>query len=259
MRLGPHQEVKWAVDVDYPLHRYRQEYWDAINWSRQVRLKGAKRNLSNDPIAQTHLRWLKRGIHFDRANPQSYASVALIYLYYFEDTEQALEWAFRSLNASPFVPDMTDAIALIRRIQLIKDQKTESFFQNLEKNDNDLFLEISHHNERMIWKWAESDIEKMVKIIRKHNVKLVILDYPPIPRTPFQKREIDNVLEKVSKRNQIPFLSIYNLFSHLGADDHFMQKHYWEQFGVLDEHPNGAGYKVIAEEVYAFIMNERLL
>ncbi len=91
------------------------------------------RHVSNDLIALKHLRWLKRGIRFDQNNPQSYASIAVIHFYYCNDPMQALAWASHSLKAQPYVPDMTDAIALIRRIQIIDNKKISSFFRNLEK------------------------------------------------------------------------------------------------------------------------------
>ncbi len=259
LRLGPHQKELSAAEVEYPLHRYRDEYWQAIIWSHIVRSTKIPRNQQNEQLAQTHLRWLKRGILFDSFNPQSYASIALIYYYYYNNYEEALAWAVKGLKANPNVYDMTDSIALIRVLQKNTEIKHQELLKKYEADYPQIFKTLAFENDPRLWEWAKSDLEKMIDIIKNRKIKLLLLDYPPIPRFPLVKRPIDEVIKDLSVQKQLPFLSLHDVMKQKSSQPSFFKDHYWEKFGVLDEHPNSKGYGLIAHEIYQYIQNKKNL
>ncbi len=259
LQFGPHRKELSAAEVEYPLHRYRDEYWQAITWSHIVRSTKILQTQPNDQLAQIHLRWLKRGILFNSFNPQSYASIALIYYYYYNNFEEALVWAVKGLKVNPNVYDMTDSIALIRVLQKNAKTKHKDLLKKYEADYPQFFKTLAFENDPRLWGWAKSDLEKMIDIIQKRSIKLLLLDYPPIPRHPIEKRPIDEVIKELSKQKQLPFLSLHDVMKQKSSQPSFFKDHYWEQFGILDEHPNSKGYGLIAHEIYQYIQNEKKL
>ena len=259
LRFGPHQKELSAAEVEYPLHRYRDEYWQAITWSHVVRSTKTEKNSTNDQLAENHLRWLKRGILFDSFNPQSYASIGIIYYYYYGNFDEAIKWAVLGLKVNPYVYDMTDSIALIRVLQKTTDPKNIDLVKKYEQDFPQIFKTLAFENDPRLWEWAKSDLEKMITIIKNKKIKLLLLDYPPVPRLPLTKRPIDDVIKKLATEHQIPFLSIYDVFSSRSSQTNFFKEHYWEQFGVFDEHPSAQGYGLIAHEIYQYLNKEKLL
>lgn len=92
---------------------------------------------------------------------------------------------------------------------------------------------------------AGYDIEEMVKICRKNDIKVVICDYP------ICDHHLNNIQMNISRKLDIPFVENCAVFQALPNLKDYLWQDNW--------HPNDKGYKLVAENIYNCILDYRLI
>jgi lysophospholipase L1-like esterase len=101
-------------------------------------------------------------------------------------------------------------------------------------------------------RWRESDIREIVRIIRERGVALILQNYPPFPGN--RERLVNRILRTIARDEAIPFVDNERLFMKMIEDG----QRYADLFQTNDVHGhcNHRGYRVMAEHVYAAIVEE---
>lgn len=138
-----------------------------------------------------------------------------------------------------------DLVAAIFRKKLennseIKDKLLMDYFL-LFKNIQD-----SYKNERIELRLRQ-DLEEIVSLCKKNNIKLIIQNYPfPYPMA-------DIVLKDIATKYSIPFVRNNKVFSEL------LSKEKKEAYFLNDSHCTPLGYQVMAENIYNVLLSANML
>ena len=98
-----------------------------------------------------------------------------------------------------------------------------------------------NYNTRIFWQVGEYDLREMIKICKINNIKIIICNYP---RTDiYFQREL-------AKKFSIPFVDNFGLFKSLPNAEEYLSDKY---------HPNDRGYKLVAENIYNCILENKLI
>lgn len=96
-------------------------------------------------------------------------------------------------------------------------------------------------------KIAEYDIREMIKICNNHRIKIIMCSYP-MDTLPNQ---LYYVQIKIAKELSIPFVDNKLLFRRLPNINEYLSSDGW--------HPNDKGYKLVAENIYNCILDNKLI
>jgi lysophospholipase L1-like esterase len=119
-----------------------------------------------------------------------------------------------------------------------KGHKYESIQETaiLEKQCNfDIFDKIAYY-----------DLKEMIKICNRNKIKMVISSYP--------RRAVGGIYSiqnKISREFNIPFADNYLFFKKTANTKEYISSDGW--------HPNGKGYKLVAENIYNCILNNNII
>ena len=74
----------------------------------------------------------------------------------------------------------------------------------------------------------------------------VYIDDKLFPGTPLQYENYNEVIKKLSKKYDIPYIDLYHTFGALVAENGWSSVYNYDHF-----HPNGGGYEVMAQLIAA--------
>lgn len=124
----------------------------------------------------------------------------------------------------------------------------KKYSEKLEKD-----AEKTHHlieekygldNHYIFNKIAEHDISEMIKICKVNNIRIIICSYPL-----GGDMELRLIHKNLSKKFEVPFVDNYIIFEALPNKKDYLSFAY---------HPNEKGYKLIAENIYNCITENKL-
>lgn len=95
----------------------------------------------------------------------------------------------------------------------------------------------------------EYDLSGIFNLIKRKNIKVVLQTYSNYPRRPM----INTAIRKISEEYNIPLVDNEKIFEKKGEDVDI------KSFFVPDGHCNAQGYRIIAENVYATLVNYNLI
>ncbi len=121
-----------------------------------------------------------------------------------------------------------------------------------------LFLKNETYEMRESVKLFTKLIEEINKICIKKNIKLVIVNLPikmqfdnTMNNNNFDQKKIANILKKITNKNKIYYLDLYPLFKE--SEDP-------TSYYISDEfHLNENGHKFVSEEIYKFLIKNKLI
>ena len=109
-------------------------------------------------------------------------------------------------------------------------------------------------DDRLILKWAESDIWKIIDLCHSKKIRVVLLNYPLSYNFFIYEKRLNSAIRSIATEYSIPFVDIEKSFDMLGDN-----KKYFFQEGEPGKHPNEKGYKLIAFEVLEVILKNNLI
>jgi tetratricopeptide (TPR) repeat protein len=101
--------------------------------------------------------------------------------------------------------------------------------------------------------WIASDIKIMVQKAQKAGAKVLLQNYPY--RKYNGALETNKILRQVAQTDSIPFVDNELIFQKMQFQKDDLKKY----FGFDKNHCNEKGYKVIAENLYGFIIDNKLI
>lgn len=99
--------------------------------------------------------------------------------------------------------------------------------------------------------WAIADIKEAISRISSLGIEYVILNYPP---SPYKKRLLDEKIRDLAQAENYKFIDTTKHMA--GVVDGLPDKEhlsFYAQRGVADEHLNGKGYAILAEELADYL------
>lgn len=101
--------------------------------------------------------------------------------------------------------------------------------------------------EKEILEWLQCDIEKIIYLCKKKNIKLFMQNYP------FPYHAVNKLLRQIAEKNNIMFIDNYSVFEKMT-----------EQYGFgkyfLDfDHCTEEGHKIIADNVYSALIKNKIM
>jgi lysophospholipase L1-like esterase len=133
---------------------------------------------------------------------------------------------------SGFIPEPEDPEEAIRIRRARADELSKAIFKTCRA---EIFNEI-----------AEYDISEMLEICRMHKIEAIMCSYP---MNGFMN--IRAVQERLSRKFDIPFVDNYTIFKSLPSTRDYISLDGW--------HPNDKGYKLVAENIFDCILEERII
>jgi len=147
--------------------------------------------------------------------------------------------AFSFLRQSKY-----DANYVLKNFQRILKEHPELIKNHLFVNYYNFFKDQKTWEKR-IYMWLEQDLEDIVKLCKKHNIKLIAQNYP------YWYTIANRVLKKVAKKNSLIFVNNYPVFNRLvsiyGIEEYFFD----------DNHCTFKGHRIMAENIYNALGLER--
>jgi lysophospholipase L1-like esterase len=202
----------------------------------------------------------KKGIDLYPDDPRNYNSIGLIY--FLEDNYgEALEWFIKAVESNSDL-DIKGGNRGYQYIRFVRgaykgaeeseiNKKVDNFVQEIKRKDPEHIENLFFLSDSEITNWLKSDIDEIVRIIRKEGIKIILQNYPYDPQA--GARFIDPVLRKTANDLSIPFVDNELIFLEMmnnGAkrDDYFSP----------DYHCNARGYEIMAKNVYNKIIEEKI-
>lgn len=113
------------------------------------------------------------------------------------------------------------------------------------KYDIDFFL--NEYDE--VTRWAIDDIDQMIAILTQQNISYVLLNYPPPVKL---SRPLDDAIRSHAKFMNYNFIDTRHNLEKFFKMPHVNKKSFYA-FDGNDEHPNGSGYALMAEEIANYV------
>jgi len=189
------------------------------------------------------LNWFREGINIDPSFSENYMAIGWLY-YRQKLLEKALPWFMKALEINPSDPHCYDGIAQIFSQLFLYEEAIDFFRKEKARNPvaKDFLLMFKLNNERLIERkinrWVQVDIAKIISICAKHNIKIILQNYP------HEIGLFDEVRRKVADKHGIPFVDHKRVFSRILEEGGSREQHF-----VPDEHPNARGYGVMAANI----------
>ena len=199
------------------------------------------------------------------ADSLSYHALGHLYLD-LREMDEALRWFTKGLRANPEDFSFCLEIAQVFQAQG-KTREGAQYFEKLSWKypmARDFYLEIreqGYHYEALtenpgirdqkIREWIASDIEKMILLCKLNHSRVMLLSYPRLLSFPHLKIRC---LEKIARKENVPFVDNYHLFGEFWRRGEPTAKYI-----LPDSHCNELGNRIIAEHVYKIIVKENLL
>jgi lysophospholipase L1-like esterase len=117
----------------------------------------------------------------------------------------------------------------------------------------DKYLEI---NNTKIFDWIKSDLELIIQICKDNGIRLILMNYPYQNETniAIHLRPVNNIIELVAKKNSINLINNKKNFDALGRNS----IEYYEPINQ-GYHPNEKGYKLMADDIYNYLIKNKLI
>ena len=136
-------------------------------------------------------------------------------------------------------------------LNLYKGQWDRSYIEG----DKPLDMEIKEWTEavpEIFCRLTEYDISEMIKICKINNVKTLICNYP-MGGWSLMKHDLglDVIQREVASKLNVPFVDNYTFFKRLPNLEDYLCRDRW--------HPNGKGYKLLAQNIYNCILENELI
>ncbi|MBN2407370.1 MAG: tetratricopeptide repeat protein [Elusimicrobia bacterium] len=120
-----------------------------------------------------------------------------------------------------------------------KDKNITSFIRYFENKDK---------WEKRLEKWIYADLEKMIRICRQNDIRIIIQNYPL--ESPVANRAIGKIVSRYS----LPLVDNLEVFNNLWKNGGQKENYFLE-----DGHCTARGNRVMAENVYAALIRERII
>lgn len=147
-------------------------------------------------------------------------------------------------NASLYAPTIAKERAKIMRRQ---------FMDFLNQNYSDYIDIVREDAQQFVGRWVESDIKKMLGLIKKYGANPVLINYPPPPEG--NQRPVDALLRNFAYKNKTQFVDVEKFFLDFWQNPKNQKKDFHEnRASGLSEHLNGAGYKLMAQQIYESLL-----
>jgi tetratricopeptide (TPR) repeat protein len=162
--------------------------------------------------------------------------------------KEALPWFMKALELDPSNIDCYDGIAQVYAELGLYSEAVDFFRKEKARNPaaNDFLLMFKIKKQERIGEevieWVQENIGRIISVCAKHNVKIILQNYP-------DEFRIDDVLRKVAKRYGIPFVNHNQVFTQI-SEKRASHEEYREEYFLPDGHPNAQGYGVMAMNVY---------
>lgn len=101
--------------------------------------------------------------------------------------------------------------------------------------------------EEDILEWLQADIEKIIDICRKKDIKLIIQNYP------FPYHAVNNLLRQTAEKNNIIFIDNYSVFEKIAEEDGY------DKYFLDFDHCTPEGHRIIADNVYAALAENKVI
>ncbi|MBL7197054.1 MAG: hypothetical protein ISS47_03030 [Candidatus Omnitrophica bacterium] len=184
------------------------------------------------------------------------------------EKEEALQLFKKIMKIDPnsdlFIYQISDFLEHVNRTMGFSEEEQKKYDPNLvmadflkwiENNQKDKLLneyflffqsiQKSYKNEEIKNRLRE-DLEEIVDICRKNNIKLIVQDYPfPYPMA-------DIALRDIAAEHSLPLVRNSKVFSELLA------KERKEAYFLTDTHCTPLGYQIMAENIYKVIFSENI-
>jgi lysophospholipase L1-like esterase len=92
----------------------------------------------------------------------------------------------------------------------------------------------------------QDNLEELVRLARDRRLPLILMSYPAQLKRSFYVTA-SRVLERVAKESRTPFVDLRTEFSRRCSDPEC------REFLFPDQHPNAAGYRIVADGVFQTI------
>lgn len=128
----------------------------------------------------------------------------------------------------------------------VDEERINARLKKAGKLRNFLIKKYGPHFLDICYKIAEHDISEMIKICKANNIRAIICSYPAEA-----ERDLALIHKRLSQKFEVPFIDNYSLFKTLPNKSEYFSPDGW--------HPNAKGYKLIAENIYNFIIENKLI
>lgn len=194
-----------------------------------------------------------------------YIDIAKIIFYFQEDYDTVFRWLEECIEK---YPDNASEFYVVRANFYLCLQDYDKVLQCMakltdEKSRLDLFFEIGlkrdilvdggsgiyfkdfikmlrnakkHSNEIKLW--AASDIDEIIKLCKKEEIRIIIQNYPI-------KSDMNIILERVARKHLVPFVDNRLVFRNL-----LSEREEQNDYFVSDGHCNNKGYAIMAENIF---------
>jgi len=132
---------------------------------------------------------------------------------------------------------LSDIIALLRDAAKKSNQNISVYIELLTK-------ENAEHN---IENWIKFDIERIVKICQRAEIKVILQNYPTEEVT-------SEAIKEVALKYNIPFVDNFQIFNELWKNGEKPEDYYQP-----DRHCRDKGYAVMAENIYNKLLEDKML
>ena len=185
--------------------------------------------------------WIEKGLENDSNNTENRYDLSLLRKFYINYYRQNPDFSFdvnlfskldSLIRKYPFDYSMFDSL----------DNKYK--FYNYSNTYYYRLKEMKKNNYDKIREWLNSDLQKIVDLVKESNSKLIIQNYPlPINANEFQPIA-NEILKDIATKNKVPFVDNAKIFN-LQVD----QKESFFQSIYEGDHPNEKGYGLMARNI----------
>jgi len=214
------------------------------------------------------IKWLEEGIKIDNKYGILYFQIGKA-CFIENRINESKQWLKKGIELEPLCLDFYDYISEIEQntsnLNKLSGNNTmffsyndtidlKRFFYRLatpveETGHINGFHKYLNNNTKLISEWVKSDVERIIKICKKNNVKIILQNYP-INHFPPPDLPANYVLNDIASNSDIPFINNVELFCKLGE----FQKSYF----VPDGHCNNKGYGLMAKNLYNKIIEMKI-
>lgn len=192
-------------------------------------------------------KWFRKGIEINPEDVKCYCEVTRIYVLRHE-YNKADEFVAEAIGLCPKYRNN-----FIMNYMLIRDYEgKKAFLDRLSKKCllwDDYIAALKNmetgtkeKEEGQIKRWIISDTEKMIKICRDNNIKIILQNYA---KNVNRQKEANNISYNIAKNNLIPFVDNFGVFLSLKNAKGSIDEYFTPDGG----HPNSKGYMIMAENI----------
>jgi len=198
------------------------------------------------------IRWLKEGVKVQPRYGPYYNAMGDIYRIQGK-YEESVKWYKKAVTIAPDEEVSYSRLIKLYRLTHTHYDEIMKFLSEMAEDHPAALNWISILEEEDIHQktdeWVKSDIKKIIRLCQEEEIKIILQNYPYLQGKTFYDPRVNEVINGIAEECSLPLVDNCRIFNELPNK---------EGYFISDGHCNYRGYRVMAQNVYDKIIEEKI-